>query len=597
MAQFNIFSKLREEIDDFDRGGVYIVGKPKNDIEFTSRQDRRGEDGGYFYSQRGTLEAIDLACASKFKRGIRDKEGQKKTYMNIVNFYRDVTRMKIHLRMANYILEPRALEYVWPVYFMNREFRMWGEDESYDDLLSEYANDLSTYGSTVSKRLGDCPARVPLRTIRNTLTAKTLEEGARNGGYVIIENDLHYNTMNKYPAWNLDGVKKHTSHTIYERYGLVPRSLLANERWKTEQIVNEVTDDDEMVLVLAVLIPNDAMDKQKDLGDGGKIAFMEEISEEDWPLDECHINKRDGRWLGVGEVEKQLENQQARNLDVNLRRRGLLWAVKKIYQSTDDEVQKNLVMEVKDGDVLKVKPDGQISQVNTANQHTSDIGADEVVWEKNSQQVAFAFEAATGESMPSGTPFRLGLILDKAVSSHFEQMKQTYSNFLRRSFFNQVIPSFQEEYHEEHTMQMPITAGEIDNLKEAMINYHVNDRIFRAMVNKKPVVPEMIRMEVEEEMNRNMYLFINMPKGAYKDPQYYMRLNITEDIGPEIATLTTIWQDLNSKGDPRADYVLRQILAKQGKMYETVLGLPPRAAAPPQAPPGPPAPTPEPIAA
>ena len=69
---FNIFGKLEEEIADFDNKGVYIVGKPKTQNE---RAEKGGEHGGYFFHQKQVLEAVDLACASKYKKGIFDDEG------------------------------------------------------------------------------------------------------------------------------------------------------------------------------------------------------------------------------------------------------------------------------------------------------------------------------------------------------------------------------------------------------------------------------------------------------------------------------------------------------------------------------------------
>src|SRR6187402_50068 len=98
---FNIFGKRLEEAEDFNKNGHYIVGRPDgNGVEYGKD---KGTRGGYYFSQRDLLESIDLACASKYKKGIYDDEGQRKTYLNIVNFYRDVMKMKINILVANYI--------------------------------------------------------------------------------------------------------------------------------------------------------------------------------------------------------------------------------------------------------------------------------------------------------------------------------------------------------------------------------------------------------------------------------------------------------------------------------------------------------------
>lgn len=594
MSKYDIFSELKKEIDDFDTGGFYIVGKPKSEVEY--KDSRKGEKGGYYFSQKDTLESIDLASASKYKKGIRDEEGQRKTFINIVNFFRDVMKMKININVANYIFEPTSLDFTWPVWLMDRKFKAWAQEESYDDQIDEYGHDLATYGSTVGKRLHKCTERVPLRTVRCTQSAKSLLHAAMNGGYVIIENDYHYNAMKDYPDWNLEGLSKNESYSCCERYGLVPKSIF--DAWETNGGVSEsIPDDDEMIMVQAVLIPEH---KDKERFSKGHICWMEKLTEETFPLEECHAEKVDGRWLGRGEIEKQLENQIARNLSANLRRRGLLWATKKIYQSSDEEVQKSLLMEVADGEVLKVKQNGQISQVNTANQHLNEFQSDENSWKENSQQIAFAFNIATGENMPSGTSFSLGVVLDRAVSSHFSMVRNTFSNFLKRSFFDQLVPLFREEYSGEHTMQIPLGATDIENLKESMIIFHANLRLFDAVVKGSRIDQDQIRMDILTEMARNPYLFIDIPEEFYPDIHYFMKLNIDEDIGPDVTTLTTLYQAMAARQDPRADQVLKMIFAKQGKSLDAIAGVKPKPVAPlqPDSPalPGNPAAPAEPIA-
>lgn len=570
MAKFDIFAKLQEEIDDFDTGGVYIVGKPGKQGDNVSKDfSKQAEKGGYYYSQKEILTAIDLASASKYKKGIRDEEGQRKTYLNIVNFYRDVAKMKTQIRASSYKFDPWSDDYAWPVWLMDRKFKQYAQNESYDDLIAEFNHDYNTYGTTVGKRLKDCTERVPLRTLRCTQTAKSLLHACMNGGYALIESDIHYNSMKDYPSWKTDGLSKNKSFVCYERYALVPKKLF--DKWAStasDGSIDDYDENEEMIFVQAILCP-----EAKSLGERkGKILFMEKLTEKTFPLEECHAEKVDGRWLGKGEIEKQLENQISRNLTANLRRRGLLWGVKKIYQSDDDEVQKNLVMEAKDGDVIKVKKNSLITQVNTASQHTGDFQNDDEAVKENSQQIAFAFSVATGEDMPSGTPFSLSVVLSKAVESHFTGLRNTFSNFLRRSFFDQLIPIFQKEYADEHTMSFSISLTDIENLKESITAWHVNDRVWSAWLSRKKPDAALIRSQVEQEMAKNGYLFVHMPENFYPDAGYYMNLIIDEDTGPDITSLTSLYQALSVKGDPRADQVLKMIFAKQGKNLDAIAG-------------------------
>lgn len=601
---FNIFGKLRDEIADYDNEGVYIIGKP--DAKHVARE-KRGERGGYYYSQRDMLEAIDLADASKFKKGIWDEEGQRKTYLNIVSFYRDVMKMKININVSNYILTPTSRAFTWVVWLFDRMFKMWASNEDYDDQIDEFAHDLSTYGSCVSKRAAKCTERVPLRSMRNTQTAKSLYLAAANGGYVILENEMHYNEMKDMPDWMIDHLSKWKAYQTFERYALVPSGLIETYKdLSDEQIATYVPEDDEeLELAFAVMIL-EGIDKKGTAANAESLIFLEKLTEDNWPLDECHVEKRDGRWLGVGEIEKQLENQLSRNLDANYRRRGILWAAKKIFQSTDENVQQNLVYEAADGEVIHVKPNGTITQVNTANQHTSEITADEQSWDQNSERRSFAFEVATGEAMPSGTPFRLGVVLSTAVASHFRLVQETFSRFLKRAFFHEIIPLFKDEYYDDHEAQIPLDSDDIEAFRNDILNYHTNLRLWDSVITHKAGQPwpnkEQIRQKVELEFAANQFAFLDVPKGFYEHAEWYMKLNLTDDIGPDIADLTSLYQTLAAKNDPRAEDVLGQIFALRGKALPAILGKAPVAALPaPTGPNGapvalPPTPSPAPVA-
>lgn len=578
--RYDIFAELQKEIDDFDTGGYYITGEPKSKTGYGD-PGQKGKKGGYYYSQKDTLESIDMASASKYKKGIYDTEGQRKTFINVVNFYRDVMKMKIIIKVSNYIFEPRKLAYEWPVWSLKQEFSIFADEESYDDELQDRAHDLATYGSVVSKRASYCTERVPLRTLRNTQSAKSLYHAASTGGYVIIEDDKHYNEMSEYPDWDIEGLAKHKSFNTFERYALVPKSLYENEAWKENGgVVENVPDTEDWILVQAILIPDEQEQKKAGKFTSGRIVWMEMVDEDSWPLDECHTERIDGRWLGRGEIEKQLENQIARNLTANLRRRGLLWATKKIYQSSDEEVQSQLLMEVKDGEVVYVKPNGTISQVNTQSQQLNEFTSDEASWKENSQQNAFAFNIATGENMPSGTSFSLGVVLDKAVSSHFTAVRNRFSNYLKRDFFNQLIEVFKEEYAEEHERPINMSSDDIEAFRDSVVTFHANERYFDALAKRKNPRMDQIRAQVEEELMKSPYVFLTIPDDFYENAIFYMKLNIDDDIGPDIQTLTTIYTTMEQKGDPRSEQVLRQILSKQGKSYTHIAGKKPAPVAP-----------------
>lgn len=576
---YNIFGELASNIEDFDEQGVYIVGKPSPNEGYAGAV--KGTKGGYYFSQRETLEAIDMASASKFKDGLYDSEGKRKTYLNIVNFHKDVALNQININASNYIFMPTESQWTWPVTFMDKKFKEYCDENSYDDVIDELAEDFAGKGTCVDKKVRGISSRVPLRTIRITQTAKSIKDAVENGGYFIIENNMSYNAMSAYKGWDLTGLNKSKNYCVFERYSLIPKGKLL--AYKGEHPTPD--DWDTMVQAVQILVP-DVPDKKAKAGEEtGTTLFLEEISDISEYFDEAHYARRDGRWLGIGEIEKQLENQISRNLTANLRRRGLLWATKKLYQSTDPDVKRNLLMEAKDGEVIEVKQNGQLSQINTQSQQLGDFIADENSVKENSQQISFSFEASTGESMPSGTAFRLGVILQAAVSKYFKRKQDTFSNFLKRSFFNQILPTFKADNKYAHTLVYSPSDDNYDQIREALVVLYANDRVKKAWINHRYLQFDQARAEVEQEMNQHPNLFIDVPDGFYQEPQCYMRLNINEPIAADIETLTSLYQVMAKMGDPRADKVLKAILTTKGKNYDQIVGPAPKPT--PQATPAP----------
>ncbi len=572
-TSYNIFGKLRDNIEDFDDRGVYLIGRPSVRDQFDRMN--RGRFGGYYYSQRLTLEAIDLASASRFKRGNIDSEGKRKTYLNIVNFHKEVSMNQLNVNVSNYILNPTQRDYTWPVFFMNRKFKEWAAENSYDDLIDELTEDFCGKGTCVVKRTKNNIERVPLRTLRCTPTAKSLKDAANNGGYVIVENEMTYSQMKKYKKWNTKDISKDKPMVVFESYGLVPKAKVLEFRGEA------VTDADweNYVLTVQILAPNVDSFKAKAGSENGHILYLEELV--NFPLEEAHYAKMDGRWLGIGEIEKQLENQIARNLTANLRHRSLMWAAKKIFQSTDDEIANNLVMEVKDGEVLHIsKPGGTVSQVNTQTQHLADFNADDKMWQENSNQISFSFETATGAAMPSATPFRLGAILDAAVAKYYKRKQDILANFLKRSFFDQIIPMFKDDNSDEHTLNYGVSHEDYPMVKQAMAVVYTNDLVHKEALKGNFITYEEAEPIVQRELEKHNNLDVVIPSDYYDNAHCYMELNINEPISGDIESLTSLYQSMVQAHDPRAERVLEQIFAIRGKNIDSILGPKPTAPAP-----------------
>lgn len=568
MEDFNIFAQLFKELDEFFRTKVHIAGSQSQE----NARYLMPQGSGYDFSQWETLNRIELYYNSKFESGETDSEGQQKLFLNICKFRALVAAKQTDLDTKDFVFIPEENASVWGAYFMNKRFRQWSKESFFAELINQVNADYSKYGTAVLKKVGSKLERVPLITLRNQQDAHCLKCAT----YVIEEHkDMTYEDMVKMKEWDVSqlDMKFGQKETVYERHGCVPLSFFKKQK-KEEVLAGDEKRSIDCVTLLT--LQADKAGKNH----GGTILFIEKEEQEDRPYEEACWEKQDGRWLAVGEVENQFENQVARNMTTNQRRRALLWSSKRIFQSSDTELPKNLVRDVKDGDVLRIMPNGNVTQVDMATRNTAEFQSMEDVWERNSDQKSFTFEVATGEALPSGTPFRLGVVLSNSVNSHFALKRENLGLFFNRVIDNLVFPIFEKENSKAHTLNILADEEGSENLKEALIKLHTANEAKDQMLRGIWPDLQVIEAKVQEQIRDRRNIFMDIPQNFYKSLKTSTQLVITGeqvDIPKRLETLTTLRLSLVQEGNlEAAQRVLKQILALTGENHDALVGAKPQ---------------------
>lgn len=555
---YNIIGELKKNIQDFGEK-ITITRQRPEDIRYVSKESR------YSYSQSDTISSIDMAILSQFEEGKLDSEGKRKRYFNKVRFVRDVSRMRTDIDTKHFVFTPESYEDTALSYVEQKQFRVWARENYYGEELNRLQDDYNTYGTAVQKKIGKKTVRVPLKNLINTQTADTLKDAVLSGGYVIEVHKKTLPQIEKMKGWDSTDFEYGKEYTIYERYSLVPRYIVEKKK-----ITGRPTKEDLQRVLAMQVLTTDVVDVST--GEG-KILFIEEIPENRFPYEDVFWEKVDGRWLGYGPVEGQLEAQGALNLNANLRRRALIKATRHIYQTSSKDVAKNLNKELKDGDVLYVGLQGGINPIATETRNIAELGADKNTWDENSQQLSFSFEAATGEAMPSGTPFRLGAVLSAAVDSFFSLKREKFGLFLKRCSFNLIVPIFESEVG-DHVVRLSQTDAGAEVLRELMIQKKASKQKADALLSMQIPDVEAIDSGVRQAISSSNGLFIEVAKDAYKDVKNRIDIDPTGEAADESQkeTLINLYTILAQKGDPRADKILNFFLAKTGMYLGDVAG-------------------------
>jgi len=575
----DLIGSLKTEIENFYSSSVKIAGVGKNDLKGGVLTTR---GSGYNFNQFQMIDLCDLYLNSQFESGDKDSEGQDKLFLNIVKFRKDVARSQTDIDVKDHLFIPEDGYSVYGAYFMNKEFKQWSKVSEYGAIINELNDDRNKYGSCVAKRIKDKIHRVSLKTIINPQDAKTLKEAFSNGESVIEIHDMSWYQLQKFKdsGWEVGNIAFYAGKKkIYERYGLASKEELAKHK---------IAVSSPYVKTMSILMVDETKNKEK-LNDN--VLYVGLINNDDeFPYEESHKNKTDGRWLGVGEIEVQIPNQIARNMITNLRKRSMQWAARYIFQSRSNEIAKNLIRDVKDGDVLYIGSNGEITQVNKVSQGQSDFNNSAQEWEQNSDQKAFSFEVATGESMGSGVAFRLGVILSNAVNTHFGLEREEFGFFVKRVMNNLIIPIFKKEWgNKEHIFNIMGDDDDIEDLRfiytEAKVRESVLDNINRGLGFVDVLG---IREKVKNEINQMRSLPFSIPKAFYDSLKYSVRLVVTgESVNMEkkIETGTNVMnlvaQNPMILQDPSLRKLLSKILSWTGESLTNLVGVPAMAQAVP----------------
>lgn len=546
---FNIFEQVRTELDDFFT----------NKVKIASAVVDGKEKGGFEYSQWDTLQAIEFVDNSKFLNGVKDREGQTKFFLNTASFRKEVASKNIDIDVKNFNFVPEDGQPEYGAIIARKKFKKWAKDNGLSDKINDTVDRFPKYGTIVAKKVGKEIEIIPLGKLRNQQDAKCLEDAS----YVIEEHEgMCKSDMEEYKGWDTSklSLKWDEKVTVYERYGYVPAAF-----YKAHGGTVQVKDDATMYCVTVI-----TLDKSKKGKTGGEVLFIEET---ECPYIERHYAKQDGRWLGIGEIEKQIDNQAARNMVFNLRKKSLGWASKNVFGTADDTLVNNLSTQVKDGDVLKLTNPNSMWRIDTTNRANVDYNAIDQLIEENSNQRSFTFEVATGETMSSGTPFRLGALLSNSVNSYYDKKREILGLFWKDIVIEFMIPAWIKETEDEFIHGVLDTEEGFDELRQAKKDRMITDSIISAIVNGKDIDIETIKQEVDAGLAKVSRDYYKMTKQEIKDMKYRIDLDITGesiDIPKKIETLTSLYQSQIQMQDIEgAKATIKKVLALTGQKMPT----------------------------
>lgn len=433
-------------------------------------------------------------------------------------------------------------------FLSNASLKSWmakhGEDIKLKSAVEEYVAN----GNIGFKKVkGGYELVDPLNTYITNQRAETIDDTD-----ILERHEMTASQLRKMTAWDQEKVEvvvKDLGNKYFKASDLTTPISTSSKRYEIFEFTGEVNEKEynqakgleggeENKYFLAKMI----VAGLKDSGTGEKhILFGEKLKGE---LSDhyiyAHRGKYEGRFWRVGMYELLFDHQIRANEIGNQLARGLEWAAKTIFRSKDSKVLQNIRTDLDNGDVIITE---DLTQVNVQMNGLDQLVAD---WNRlmaDADKLSNSYEIVRGDSLPSGTPFRMGLLMDQNAGKLFVLLRQKITLPYKRVFREWVLPELLNEMKGEDVFRYVGETDILDQLREILVeNWYAQNLVAIGPHTKE--VAEAIKQEKLDE-SRKVDPAINNTKEIWEGVLPRLFVTITGenyDLSEQMQDLTTLIQ-------------------------------------------------------
>lgn len=478
---------------------------------------------GLSYSLKDTNKQIEYITNSKYLSGDLDEFGREKPYYNIANF-----RLNVGIRATDFDTKDIQVvsdtrDYVRSM-LISKEVDMWMKEVNFAKTLNRMVEKRPKYGWLLVKRvMVDGVLDIQIVDARRAIVDQT---GIMRSPIIELHTMTRAELAGKLDVW--DGVQN-----------LLDMDL---EEYEVQEITGEMPDsvaggsEDTYSLYKYFIFEHEDND--------GVELFSETLK--DNPYKTVNWADMDGR-LGRGLIEDMFEAQTGTNEVKLLERDAFILASKTGFVTNDDTLENNIITDLDNGFILKIGENKEFKQVNTMTNALPAFDRMKDDWDEQAEKVTSTFEALTGETLPSGTPFRSVAIQNQEAGSLFAYRREEMGIFLTELFNDWIIPELIKNINQEHIIAQEFNAEELAKIDERFSKFEANRRIKDILLNGSP--DENITAERYQELQDGFVeliqetenkRFIKVPKDYFKDFEFKITVVTTNEQQNKAVALESI---------------------------------------------------------
>lgn len=250
-------------------------------------------------------------------------------------------------------------------------------------------------------------------------------------------------------------------------------------------------------------------------GDGPRLHLVEENTKKDKfgnvikPYEEWRCAKVNGRWYGIGPIERILALQEYLNTIINIRiGRSYVSQLGLFKIKKGKGITAQMLSKLQVNGALQVTDMDDIQQLDM--QDASDASyKDEEIIKYWAQQVSSAYPISSGDTMPASTSATVGAIASNAAKTSYTMFKEGMGSFLERWIDRQALPIIAKTVTEGDTFRIMTNEESFKKLAESIA---VNEAI--AELDRSGIIP------TDEEMLKEIEHFTQK---IMKKPALFMK--------------------------------------------------------------------------
>lgn len=537
-GNFNIFQEVENQVDNWEGASVQKYGITHKPHDVIKR--------AYHYA------------SSEYLSGKTDSRGRRKPFRNISLFRWNVATRATDFDTKDIQILPEEPEFSTDAMIYTKEIINWMDESNFAEVLNLFGHTRAGIGDAVLKK---------------TFVDGELRLQVLDWGHLIFDpNDvlgglvIEPHEMTRAELWEMREIFDNVDEAM-DLFDTPERARLYTD--------NQQTTDTITVYEVHGKVEVDGDYKQMKyfltgIEEESDIILLEE-EEKELPYKRLQWRQRVGfpNALGVGILEDGFEAQEWTN-DMVLKQRDIIEIISKVGFKTDSDTLDQSMLHLETGFIWKLHEGEDISPVQFNAQAMPQLEGLMEAWDKQYEQVSSTFEAVTGETLPSGTPFRSVAIQNQEASSMFAYRREEAGTFWEEVFTDWILPEIAKKINREHLLSGEYTPRQLEQIDRSLGYARANKRVLEGLRSGEGVIEDFEYQEMVQEVQQmirelGQKRFINIPKNHFKNFKGKVRVVTTNEQRNKAATLESLDKILSTAASaPQIleNPGLRQIFAK-----------------------------------